>query len=192
MPTDSITQASVDQDFLREVALMPGGERVIDCFQCGTCSGSCPTAHAMDHSPRRLFAMVKAGLRSEVLGSNTFWYCTSCYTCTVRCPRQIKITDVMYALKRLSLRDERVRRKNAARTFYRSFAGLVERDGRNFEPELMIRFMLKTDPRLFLKNATLGLKLFTHRRLPIRPTRIRGRKDLQAIIKKAKSRSGRS
>ena len=187
MYTHELTQKAIDRDFLDEVADMPGGERVIDCFQCGTCSGSCPTAHAMDHTPRRLFAMVKAGFREEVLNSNTYWYCTSCYTCTVRCPRQIKITDVMYALKRIAMKERHARRKNAARAFYRSFVDIVERDGRSFEPELMIRFMLKTDPTLLLKNAVLGLKLMKHGRLPIRRNRIKGRNELKAIIRKAKS-----
>jgi heterodisulfide reductase subunit C len=143
----------------------------------------------MDHTPRRLFALVKAGFRDEVLNSNTFWYCTSCYTCTVRCPRQIKITDVMYALKRLALKKKHVRRKSPARAFYSSFVDIIERDGRSFEPEMMIRFMLRTDPRLFLKNAGLGLKLMKHGRLSIRRNRIRGRKELRAIIQRAKSES---
>jgi len=183
------SKKTIDKDFLDEVAHLPGGERIIDCFQCGTCSGSCPTAHVMDHTPRRLFAMVKAGFREEVLNSNTYWYCTSCYTCTVRCPRQIKITDVMYALKRLALKKGYARRKNAARAFYRSFVDIIERDGRSFEPEMMIRFMLRTDPTLLLKNATLGIKLMKHGRLPIRRKRIKGRKELRAIIRKAKSES---
>ena len=189
MYSQKLRKKPIDNNFLDEVAHQPGGERIIDCFQCGTCSGSCPTAHAMDHTPRRLFAMVKAGFREEVLNSNTFWYCTSCYTCTVRCPRQIKITDVMYALKRLALKKRGVRRTNAARAFYRSFVDIIERDGRSFEPELMVRFMMKTDPTLLLKNATLGLKLLKHGRLPIRRNRIRGRKELRAIIQKAKSES---
>ncbi len=189
MYSQKLKQKTIDKDFLDEVGRQPGGERVIDCFQCGTCSGSCPTAYAMDHTPRRLFAMVKAGFREEVLNSNTYWYCTSCYICTVRCPRQIKITDVMYALKRLAIKKRYVRRTNSAWAFYRSFVDIIERDGRSFEPEMMIRFMLRTDPRLLLKNARLGMKLMKHGRLPVRRKRIKGRKELRAIIRKAKSES---
>lgn len=189
MELERRTKGFEDPDFLSELEKTPGGEKVVDCFQCGTCSGSCPTAHVMDYTPRRLFAMIKAGLRDEVLNSNTFWYCTSCYTCTVRCPRKIKITDVMYALKRIASRENRPARGAAARTFYRAFVGIVERDGRIFEPELMTRYMLKTNPVQLLKQSRLGLKLLRHRRFPLRRHRIRGMKDLKKIIEQAKTES---
>ena len=57
-------------------------------MQCGTCGGSCPSAADMDHTPRLLFAMIRAGLRDEVLRSNTPWMCVSCYFCAVRCPQE--------------------------------------------------------------------------------------------------------
>jgi heterodisulfide reductase subunit C len=189
MNGSALSQGSIDRGFLSRVAKTPGGERVADCIQCGTCSGSCPTAHLMDYTPRRLFAMINAGLREAVLDSNTFWYCTSCYTCTVRCPRQIKITDVMYALKRMARQESRSPRGAAARAFYTSFVGIVERDGRSFEPELMTRFMLRTNPLKLARQSTLGLKLLKRGRFPVRRTRIEGLKQLRAIIKQAKLES---
>jgi len=57
----------------------------------------------MDHTPRALFAMINAGMEDEVLGSNTPWYCVSCYACTTRCPQQIPITDLMYTLKQMAV-----------------------------------------------------------------------------------------
>ena len=41
--------------------------RLRHCIQCGTCGGSCPSAADMDHTPRELFAMIRAGMRDEVL-----------------------------------------------------------------------------------------------------------------------------
>jgi heterodisulfide reductase subunit C len=84
--------------FLEEVASYPGGENIRLCMQCGTCTGSCPTADKMDYTPAQLIAMIRAGLRDEVLSSNAPWHCLACYTCTVRCPRGVKITDLMHAL----------------------------------------------------------------------------------------------
>ena len=46
-------------------------------MQCGVCSGSCPIGIAMDHGPRKLFMMIRAGMKDEVLASNTLWNCTS-------------------------------------------------------------------------------------------------------------------
>ncbi len=79
--------------------ITPEWEKLFSCMQCGTCSASCPTAFAMDYSPRQLWQMVRLGMESEVLNSRTFWLCTACKSCQVRCPRGISITDTMLALK---------------------------------------------------------------------------------------------
>lgn len=187
MIKETILQKSIEPRFIHEIEKIPGGERIIDCIQCGTCSGSCPTSSLMDYTPRRLFAMVRAGLKDEVLGCNTFWYCTSCYNCTVRCPQQIKITDIMYVLKRMALQSGRHRRGKNASVFYKTFVDIVERDGKIFEPELMMRYMLATNPLQMLKSSTLGMKLIMHRRFPFRRHTIKAREDLKKIIKKAKT-----
>ena len=59
--------------FVDEVAAHPGGETLRACIQCGTCSGSCPAAREMQYSPRQINAMVKAGMKDEVLSSNSMW-----------------------------------------------------------------------------------------------------------------------
>jgi len=80
-------------------------EMVITCYQCGTCSASCPTAFAMDYSPRALWRLAALGLRDEILHSNTFWMCTACYNCTVRCPRGIPISETMRELREVYIRE---------------------------------------------------------------------------------------
>jgi heterodisulfide reductase subunit D len=80
-----------------------GGERIVACYQCGTCSGSCPTASAMDYNPRRILHMLRLGLGDRVLKSQAIWLCTSCYSCTTRCPREIKISDTMLNLRSLAV-----------------------------------------------------------------------------------------
>jgi heterodisulfide reductase subunit D len=95
--------AGPDQDLLTALAGLRGGERVVACYQCGTCSGSCPTAPAMDYTPRRMLHMLRLGLGERVLRSRAIWLCTSCYSCTARCPREIKISDAMIALRSLAV-----------------------------------------------------------------------------------------
>jgi heterodisulfide reductase subunit D len=80
-----------------------GGERVVACYQCGTCSGSCPTAAAMDYNPRRILHMMRLGLGERVLASRAIWLCTACYSCTARCPREIKISDAILSLRGLAV-----------------------------------------------------------------------------------------
>nr|HID14344.1 (Fe-S)-binding protein [Anaerolineae bacterium] len=85
--------------------LTPAGRLLRRCIQCGTCSASCPTAYAMDYTPRQLWRLVNLGFVEEVLNSHTFWLCTVCQSCQVRCPRGIDITDAMVALKEWATRE---------------------------------------------------------------------------------------
>ena len=101
---DIVLESGTRRDFLDELLSVPGGEHLRECIQCGTCSGSCPVSYFMDNPPRKLFAMARAGLRDSVLASESLWLCTSCYMCTLRCPKQIAVTDIIYALKRLAMR----------------------------------------------------------------------------------------
>jgi len=91
--------AKYSNDFLREVEeRVDEGEWVKMCMQCGVCAGSCPFGPDWEHSPQKIFMMIRAGKRAEVLGSESMWMCTSCYNCVVRCPRQLPITQIMHGL----------------------------------------------------------------------------------------------
>lgn len=98
-----ISVASVGEDVMSVLEDIRGAERVIACYQCGTCSGSCPTASAMDYTPRRLLHMLRLGLDARVLASRSIWLCTSCYSCTDRCPREIQIGQTMLGLRALAV-----------------------------------------------------------------------------------------
>ena len=167
--------------FTRDVMSMPEGSKIRQCQQCGACSGSCPTGYLMDHGPREVIAAFRAGMIDEILKGNTIWLCTSCYYCTVRCPAGIKITDLMYELKRLAIKYDLLppATKNPAMTRY--FIDSVQRNGRNHEVELIGRFVMLKDPMMALKFAASGLKLFTAGRLPLLPNRIKGRDELAKL-----------
>jgi heterodisulfide reductase subunit C len=99
----------------------------------------------MEHTPRAIFAMIRADMREEVLSSNTPWYCVSCYYCTVRCPQDVHITDIMYTLKRMAV-DARLYDQPAAPDFSKVFINWVENYGRAFELGLMSQHMLRHNP----------------------------------------------
>ena len=91
--------AKYSNDFLREVEeRVEEGEWVKMCMQCGVCAGSCPFGPHWEHSPQKIFMMIRAGKREEVLKSDAMWMCTSCYNCVVRCPRKLPITHIMHGL----------------------------------------------------------------------------------------------
>jgi len=160
--------------FLDAVYGIPGGDKIKQCIQCGTCSASCPTSYAMDYTPREIIAAFRAGLLERVLRSNTVWLCSSCYYCTVRCPSGIKLTDIMYELKRLGVEFGLVQEEAVAPTLSKAFVDLVDKYGRVPETSLVMRVLLKTKPLAALKMVPQGLKLLARGRLPLLPHRIAG------------------
>lgn len=128
------------------------------CMQCGTCSASCPNAESMDMTPRRMWRMVLLEKTEAIFESNTFWMCSNCYSCTLRCPRGLSLTGAMNALKRIagaSGHPALARRGG----FYREFMSNIRQRGRVRETELMTRWLLGAGPRKALGFAPLGLKL---------------------------------
>lgn len=172
--------------FLEEVSAATAGvSRLEMCIQCGTCGGSCPAAADMDHTPRMLFAMIRAGMREAALRSNTFWVCVSCYHCVVRCPQEVHITDVMYTLKSMAIR-AKLYDDSTGPDFSKTFVGMVENYGRSFEFGLATRHFLKHFPLRMPGMASMGLGMLTKKRLTIKPKKIANMKQLTAILSRAK------
>lgn len=147
------------RSFMEEViASVPGGDSNLELWvQCGTCGGSCPSGPDMEHTPRQLFAMIEAGMKDEVLRSNAPWYCVSCYYCMVRCPQEIHITDIMYALKRMAIKEGLYHESSAvdAPDFSETFIDFVENYGRSFELGLATRYHLKHHPHGYYPGCSL-------------------------------------
>lgn len=172
--------------FLEEVSAATAGvARLEMCIQCGTCGGSCPSAADMDHTPRMLFAMIRAGMREQALISNTPWMCVSCYHCVVRCPQEVHITDVMYTLKSMAIR-AKLYKDSTAPDFSQTFVDMVENYGRSYEFGLATRHYLKHYPLRLPGMAPMGLGMLTKGRMDINPHKIEGIEQLQAILDRAK------
>jgi len=162
-------------------------EAVSVCYQCGTCSGSCPVAPAggMDYTPRTIMRLIQAGMEDEVLSSQTVWTCAACYSCAVRCPRGIDITDVMIRLRNLALirgfpAKTGVARKG--RIYNVDFMRIVRRLGRIYELELVLRYHLKTNPFNLLGMAPVGLKMFLKHKLRLLPAPTEDRAEIKAMF----------
>ena len=172
--------------FLEEVSAATAGvSRLEMCIQCGTCGGSCPSAADMDHTPRMLFAMIRAGMREEALRSNTPWICVSCYHCVVRCPQGVHIADGMYTLKGMAVR-ALLDRDSKFPEFAQTFVDAIESYGRSFEFGLATRHYLRHFPLRLPGMAPMGLGLLTKQRMSMTPHRIDGIDQLKAILDRAK------
>ncbi len=176
-------------DLAVEQEILIQREELLKCIQCGTCSASCPTAYAMDYTPRQIIAALRAGQLEKVLQSNTPWLCASCYYCTVRCPAGIQFTDFMYHLKRMAV--ERNLHPSGKPALYQAFVSTVDRYGRSAETELMIRYFLSTlNPLGLVKLAPFGLKMLLRGRFPLLPHRIEGRGDVAKMLNHIEGREG--
>jgi heterodisulfide reductase subunit C len=133
--------------------------------------------------------MINAEMKEKVLRSNTHWYCVSCYYCMVRCPQDVHITDIMYTLKRLSIREgyyQKESRNKEAEKFSETFIDYVENYGRSFELGLASRYHLLHHPLDLPKLAPFGINMFLKGRMSLIPNRIKDLDNLKAILNKAK------
>jgi len=80
-----------------------GGPNIQNCYQCGTCSGSCPAGSRTNYLVRAIIRKALLGLKEQCISSPELWYCTTCYTCTDRCPQDVKPTDVIKAIRNVAV-----------------------------------------------------------------------------------------
>ena len=172
------------KNFVEEVTATPGGEYVLSCIQCGVCTGTCPAAGETDLSPRKIIALIRAGMRDEILSSSSVWHCLSCYMCTVRCPRGVKPTELVHALESLANQQGFSIKETRTPAMYRSFVGSINNNGRVHEFGMMLRYFLKTNPLAAVKMLRVGLQLFLHNRMPIITKKVKGKEDLVKIAQK--------
>ena len=167
-------------------------EKVQSCMQCGTCSGSCPNAFAMDLTPRQMWRLVQLGEKDEIFNSKTFYLCSACYYCTLRCPRGLPLTETMSALKRMAAAEGIKKHKQSA-NFYRTFMDTVRRYGRVREMEFINRyFMSLMDPLFPLGFMSLGIKLMKKRKIPLEVPKLFGKGRFDALFQKVKELEARS
>ena len=100
---EPIKASEIDPKFKYELMKMHGGEKILRCFQCGTCTSDCPVARYSDtYRPRTLIHMAQLGLKERVLNSDTPWLCAACFTCTDRCPQDVEVASVIRVLRNLA------------------------------------------------------------------------------------------
>lgn len=180
------SEAELRRTFLKQSQLVPGGERIARCIQCGTCTGSCPVSYAMDISPRMVIALFRAGEIEQILRSRTIWICASCYMCTTRCPQAIKITEILYALKRTAIEKGLYPDRFPVYLLSNSFVRIVNRYGRNHEVLLLMLYYLRRNPFALLGLLPLGIAMLRKGRASLFPTKIKGIRTIQQILNAAK------
>jgi len=123
-----ITEENLDSKFKYEILAEPGGENFLRCMQCGTCTASCPVKVIdPDYNCRRIIRMALIGDKEQVLKSKFIWMCSTCYACYERCPADVKITDLMTAMKNIAVKHGYIHPNiKELITYLEKFGGLTE------------------------------------------------------------------
>jgi len=94
----------IDNNFKNTVSAHPGGEHVMDCFLCGTCTAGCPVSEIDEgFNPRKIMRQILYGMRDETLSDGEIWKCYQCHTCVAHCPQDVRFADVVRALREVAV-----------------------------------------------------------------------------------------
>ena len=114
--------------FKYEIASQSGGEHIMKCVQCATCTSGCPVAVVSEKfNPRRIIRMAVLGLKDAVLQEDFVWYCAACYTCSERCPQDVRIPDLMAAIRNIAVKEGFIH------PAYKEQGRLIGKQGRLYE-----------------------------------------------------------
>jgi len=94
----------VDNNFKNIVAGHPGGEHVMDCFLCGTCTAGCPVSEIDEgFNPRKIMRQILYGEKDETLSNGAIWKCYQCHTCVAHCPQDVRFADIVRVLREIAI-----------------------------------------------------------------------------------------
>ena len=116
-----------DRDFTAAVEAQ-SGQNVSTCYQCGNCSAGCPAGFVYDLQANQIMRGVQLGLKDQVLNSRSIWMCLSCSTCSLRCPNNIDVAEVMETLRHMARKEGRVAVPKVEK-FWFSFLDTVRKFG---------------------------------------------------------------
>jgi heterodisulfide reductase subunit C len=192
LKSDTFSQALEPSPILAE--RLAGLTSVSACYQCKKCSSGCPLTFAMDFYPDQVIRLALLGQEAQVLGCRTIWVCSSCETCTTRCPNNIDIAGVMDWLKEEAIRQGFPSPQPQVTLFHQSFLDAVRlAGGRLSEPLLLGLYQWRSGGTLAkLKSGALSAdlrmawELARRRRLvPRLPRRLKGAKEIKDFFKKS-------
>jgi heterodisulfide reductase subunit C len=113
-PDKLIPLSPADREFKGNLNLSAQASTFSVCFGCQSCTTVCPVVANYDNPeeilgmlPHQIMHACGLGVRDLALGSNMLWDCLTCYQCQEHCPQGVCITDVLYELKNVAVKQIR-------------------------------------------------------------------------------------
>lgn len=171
-----------DKNFSSEVE-NKSGQNIKVCYQCLKCFAGCPVSRYTDYEPNTLIRMIQYGEKEKVLSSRAIWLCVSCMTCGVRCPNEVDMSVVMDTLREMSCEEgySYSVEKNVV-MLHEEFLRSIRTWGRLHEVTFFMTYILRSFD--ILSNVSSGLTLFSKGKLPLKPVRIKGIKEIRTLYER--------
>lgn len=110
-----INSRELNPGFKFRIAAEEGGEGILKCYACGSCTVRCPEQKVKpEYNPREVIRKALLGLKDEVFRSEFIWICSAHFLCLSKCPQNVNIKAVMNAVRECRITEETYGKKNSA------------------------------------------------------------------------------
>ena len=111
-PEKIIPLTPINKEFKNKAEISPQATTFTYCYSCENCSTVCPVVENYENPqevlgllPHQIMRSLGLGLSDLALGSNMLWDCVTCYQCQEHCPQGVKVTDILYELKNMAIKE---------------------------------------------------------------------------------------
>ena len=84
------------------------GHQLMECIQCGMCTGGCPMSIKVGLNPRRVMRETCIFHKVPIPSEEQLWGCTTCATCEIRCPKELSPVNFLISLRGMLVEEGRV------------------------------------------------------------------------------------
>lgn len=82
--------------------------KLLECIQCGICTGSCPVSRKANLNIRKYMREVAFTGNLTVPSQDELWSCTTCSTCSVRCPKELNPFEFLIDIRSIAVEEGQI------------------------------------------------------------------------------------
>ena len=82
--------------------------KLLECIQCGMCTGSCPVSRKTNLNIRQYMREVALTGKLTIHPQNELWSCTTCSTCGIRCPKELNPYEFLIDIRSLAVEEGQI------------------------------------------------------------------------------------